>query len=140
MITLTGTDPDSCELTFQVMALPSHGGVGSLTGQACTPGTPNTDRATVVYTPNAGYSGPDAFTYRVLDATGASAPATVSVTVTAPASVHVGDLDASSSIQNKAWTARVTIRVHDGSHGNVAGAIVTGTRGGAIIRSASCTT
>ena len=139
-ITLTGSDPDSCELTFQVMTLPSHGGVGSLTAQACTAGSPNVDRATVVYTPNASYSGPDSFTYRVADATGASAPVTVSVTVTAPASVHIADLDGSSSIQNKAWTARVTIQVHNGSHGSVAGAIVTGTWGGAIIRSASCTT
>lgn len=128
-IGLRGTDPDSCELTFQVVALPSHGGVGSLTGAPCTAGTPNADTATVVYTSSAGYSGPDSFTYRVADATGASPPVTVSISVlpSPPANpIHVGDLDRSTTTSGKTWTARVTIRVHGVTEAAVVGALVTG--------------
>ena len=140
-VTLTGTDPDTCELTFQVVDLPDHGGVGALTNAACTAGAPSTDRATVVYTPDAGYSGPDAFTYRVLDGTTASAVATVSVAVAAgPSQIHVGDLDATASTNGKNWTARVTIRIHTGAHSAVSGAIVTGTWSNGASGTASCTT
>ncbi len=40
--------------------------------------------ATVTYTPDDGYSGPDSFTYRASDGTADSAPATVSLTVIPP--------------------------------------------------------
>lgn len=140
-ITLSGTDPDTCELTFQVVDLPERGGVGGLTNATCAGGAPSTDRATVVYTPDAGSSGPDAFTYRVLDATGASAVATVSISVAAgPSQIHVGDLDATSSRSGRNWTARVTIRIHSGTEGAVSGAVVTGTWSDGASGSASCTT
>ena len=142
-ITLSGTDPDTCQLSFQVVDLPTHGGVGSLSNLACVSGTPNSDSATVVYTPTSGYSGPDSFTYRVLDATGASAPATVSITVApapVPNPIHVGDLDGTSSAAGKNWTAKVTIRVDTAAHGAVSGAVVTGTWSGGPSGSSSCTT
>ena len=142
-IGLSGTDPDTCQLTFQVIDLPDHGGVGSLSNLACTAGSPNTDAANVVYTPTAGYSGPDSFTYRVLDATGASAPATVSITVAPapqPNPMHVGDLDRSTSSSGKTWTARVTIRVETAAHGPVSGTIVSGTWSAGATGSASCMT
>jgi subtilisin len=142
-VTLRGTDPDTCELSFQVVALPNHGGVGSLTGQACSAGSPNSDTATVVYTPTAGYSGPDSFTYRVLDATSASAAVTVSITVAAappPNPIHVGDLDGTGTASGKNWTARVTIRVDTASEAAVAGAVVSGSWGNGASGTASCTT
>ncbi|HET9346164.1 MAG TPA: Ig-like domain-containing protein, partial [Candidatus Limnocylindrales bacterium] len=141
-ITLTGTDPDTCQLTFQVVDLPDHGGVGSLVGQACVAGSPNSDSATVVYTPTAGYSGPDAFTYRVLDATGASAPATVSITVNPAAGpqIHVGDLDGSTTSSGRNWKARVTIRVHSTTHVDVPGAVVTGAWSAGASGTGTCTT
>ena len=142
-IGLSGTDPDTCELSFQVIDLPDHGGVGSLTNVACTPGSPNADAATLVYTPTAGYSGPDAFTYRVLDGTSASAPATVSITVAAapgPTPIHVGDLDGSATRKGRNWTAAVTIRIEDGDHAPVAGAVVTGSWSAGASGNASCTT
>lgn len=142
-ITLGGTDPDTCELAFQVVDLPTHGGVGSLANHACSPGAPNADTASVVYTPTAGYSGPDSFTYRVLDATGASVPVTVSITVLAapPANpIHVGDLDRSTSSAGKNWTAKVTVRIHTAGEGPVSGAIVTGTWSNGASGTATCTT
>jgi subtilisin family serine protease len=142
-ITLRGTDPDTCELSFQVIDLPTHGGVGSLTGATCATGAPNADTATVVYTPTPGYSGPDSFTYRVLDATGASAVVTVSITVLAappPNPIHVGDLDRSTSSAGKNWTARVTIRIHTAAEGSVAGAVITGTWSNGASGTATCTT
>ena len=67
-ITLTGSDPDP--LTFSVAGGPSS---GTLTG---TP--PN-----LTYTPNANFNGADSFTFTVSDGSLTSAPATVSITVTA---------------------------------------------------------
>jgi Big-like domain-containing protein/subtilase family protein len=145
-ITLHGTDKDTCELSFQVVTLPSHGGVGSLVGQPCAAGSPNTDSATVVYTPTAGYSGPDSFTYRALDATSPSAAVTVSITVAAapppppPNPIHVGDLDGSGSTQGKTWTAKVTIRVHKANEAAGAGAVVTGAWSNGASGTSSCTT
>lgn len=67
-ITLTGSDPDLDALTFAVATPPAH---GSLSGAA-----PN-----LIYTPSAGYSGPDAFTFSVDDSRGGVDQATVSITV-----------------------------------------------------------
>src|SRR5438309_6925838 len=58
-ITLTGTDPIQGDtLKFSVVANPTH---GTLT---------NPTSNTVTYTPNAGYSGTDTFTYKATDGQG----------------------------------------------------------------------
>jgi Tol biopolymer transport system component/PKD repeat protein len=75
----------------------------------------------------------------VTDDDGATSTQAQSLTVVAPSRVHVGDLDGASTGQpNKSWTAMVTIRIHDGNHGLVANATVSGSwnNGGA----GSCTT
>lgn len=69
-ITLTGYDPQSNSLTYQILTQPTN---GILTGTA-----PN-----VVYHPNTNYVGPDAFTFDVKDAHSTSAPALVSIVVSA---------------------------------------------------------
>ncbi len=69
-ITLTGTDPDANNLTFSVVTAPAN---GTLTGTA-----PN-----LTYNPAANFTGADSFTFRVNDGTVNSAPATISIMVTA---------------------------------------------------------
>ncbi|MCC6831780.1 MAG: cadherin-like domain-containing protein [Thermoleophilia bacterium] len=64
-------------LTFKVLAAPAHGSVKMVQNGA--------QGATATYTPDAGYSGSDKFTYRTTDARGlVSQPATVNLSVQAP--------------------------------------------------------
>jgi hypothetical protein len=64
-------------LTFEIQRGPAHGTVRVQAAGA--------QRATATYTPDAGYSGPDSFTYRTTDARGlVSPPATISLDVLGP--------------------------------------------------------
>lgn len=62
-------DPDGDALTVSLASGPAHGDVTFLNGVA-------------TYTPDAGYEGPDSFTYQACDASSACDTATVAVTVT----------------------------------------------------------
>ncbi|WP_439626140.1 beta strand repeat-containing protein [Gemmata sp.] len=75
-VTLTGTDPNTpaLPLTYAVTDPPDH---GTLSGTA-----PN-----MVYTPDPGYSGPDAFTFATSNGFLNSSEATVSLTVAPPPAV-----------------------------------------------------
>jgi hypothetical protein len=81
--TLAGSDLDTCDLTFAIVAPPAHGTLGAIADAACALGLPSSDTASVAYAPAAGYSGGDSFTYRVTDTLGQSATATIAVTVRA---------------------------------------------------------
>ncbi len=73
-IVLGASDPEGDALTYAIVAGPTHGTLGPVGGNR------------VVYTPAAGYSGPDAFTFRASDGdVGSSNVATVSLTVSSPA-------------------------------------------------------
>ena len=69
-IVLTGSDVEESPLAYSIVTDPAH---GSLSGSG----------ANRQYTPNAGYSGTDSFTFKVNDGVLDSAPATVSINVTA---------------------------------------------------------
>jgi hypothetical protein len=81
-IQLSGSDAETCELSFAIVSQPAHGSLGSITDRACQPGVPNADTADVTYTPAADFDGSDSFTFRVNDGSINSSPATVSLTVT----------------------------------------------------------
>ncbi|TMF06026.1 MAG: hypothetical protein E6I38_10930, partial [Chloroflexi bacterium] len=87
-ITLSGTDVESCGLSFSIVSGPSHGSLSAISDNDCAAATPNTDSAGVTYTPASNYNGTDSFSYKVHDTgDGSSAAldsgtATVSITVT----------------------------------------------------------
>jgi PKD repeat protein len=64
-------------------------------------------------------------TLTVTDNAAATSTQAQSVTVVQP-TVHVGDLDGASTLQQNTWTAAVTITVHTGSHDPIANAAVSG--------------
>jgi CSLREA domain-containing protein len=68
-ITLSANDPDGDPLTFVIIAQPAHGTVS--------------EPPKLVYTPGAGYTGPDSFTFKVNDGKEDSNMATVTVEIMA---------------------------------------------------------
>jgi hypothetical protein len=140
-ITIRGYDWEMCELGFAIAGQPAHGTLSSIAAAPCGPGGPfdqNVDSASVVYTPAAGFSGPDSLSFTVTDGTTDSAPATISISVVAPPSVHVGDLEASTVKGSGTWQASVSIRIHTAGHASQPGAVVSGVWGDGL--SATCTT
>jgi hypothetical protein len=67
-IVLTGSDPDGDQISFNAPSAPANGVLGGT--------APN-----LTYTPNAGFSGADSFSFTVSDGQANSAPALVSITV-----------------------------------------------------------
>lgn len=127
-ISLRGSDWETCELTFAATT-PARGTLSGPLGQPCGAGgpvDPNVDTATVTYTPSPGFSGTDTFSFTVSDGVTTSVPATVTVQVNAPPTVHAGDLDGSALKMQKVWTASVTVAAHDQVHAVVSGATVQG--------------
>ncbi len=82
VITLTGSDADTCELIFET-ADPVNGTLSEITDNPCVAGSPNTDSATVTFTSEPGVCGPaqGSFTYTTNDGSATSAPATVTVDI-----------------------------------------------------------
>ena len=72
-IPLDCTDDNGDHLTLRILAPPAHGTL-----------TPIGEDGAVRYTPEAGYTGADQFTYAASDEVDSSGPATVTITVSAP--------------------------------------------------------
>ena len=140
-IALTGSDVETCDLKFSVVTPPSHGTLGSLSSVLCvTLLPPYSDSSKVKYTPAAGWSGVDTFTYRTSDNVLFSPTVTVTVTTTPPVVLHVGDLDGAKTIGSSTWTAKVTIRVHDAAEASMSGVTVTGVWSGGASGTSTCKT
>ncbi len=73
-LTLLASNPDHDDLTFTIVNGPLHGTLGPIDNSG-------SDRATIVYTPQAGYEGDDTFIFEVSDGTSTSNTATVTLTV-----------------------------------------------------------
>ncbi len=86
LATLKARDPEQCQLQFRIVTPPAHGSLSAIDPRACKAsktGGPNTDTATVTYTPTTGSLGSDPFTFAANDGTSDSNIASVTVTVTA---------------------------------------------------------
>ena len=95
LITLTGSDPDEEQLTYNVVTGPSH---GSLSGTA-----PN-----ITYTPALNYNGPDSFTFKVNDGKADSDQVMISVTVLAVNDAPVANPQSKTTKENKSVSATLT--------------------------------
>ncbi|MBI2887920.1 MAG: S8 family serine peptidase [Chloroflexi bacterium] len=124
-ITLSGSDAETCELTFSIVTGPSNGSLGAISNNACTSGSPNTDTASVTYTPKANFNGSDSFTYRVSDGS-ATADATVSISVSAVADAPVANNQSVSTQPNTQVSITLTGSDADGCDGQTFSFQVTG--------------
>ena len=80
-ITLAGSDTDSAALTFAIVSPPAKGTL-TIGATSCVPsGSGSSCSQVVTYTPNAGQTGADSFTFKVNDGTSDSAPATVTLNI-----------------------------------------------------------
>jgi hypothetical protein len=121
-ITLTGDGGDTAvqqALTFRVQTLPSNGALTDSAGNAVTAGTP-LPGPNVTYTPNAGVTGSDNFTFTVQDNGGTegggqdtSTAATVSLNVTARATPPAGTPGGMVKLRDG------QLMVHGGAENNV---------------------
>ncbi len=103
-VALSGSDPETCELTFSIVTPPAHGNLGSIGNNGCAGGGPFTDSASVTYTPAANYNGGDSFTYKINDGTDDSTPATATLTVTSVNDLPTANATSASTPQNTAKT------------------------------------
>jgi Bacterial Ig domain len=110
-IDLTAMDAESCELTFTIVTQPAHSSALSPSADPCTPGSPNSDASSVMYTPAANYEGSDSFRWKVTDGSGAdSSTVTVNVTV---GSNDVPTADATSGVTDEDTARQLTLVGHD---------------------------
>jgi subtilisin family serine protease len=123
------TDADGDALTATLVSGVANGSL-TLNANGSFSYTPSTDADT-------------SFSYKANDGTVDSNTATVSIQVdpAPPAgTVHLGDLDATTSSSGNSWSASVTVTVHDSSHQPVSGATVSFAWSGGYAASGSCVT
>lgn len=116
-ITLTGSDPDNDPITFHVVNGPTN---GTLSGVA-----PN-----LTYTPNTGYAGPDAFTFKVNDGQADSAAALVSIEVVEVNLPPVANSQSVSVTEN--GQIAITLTGSDPDHDPITFQVVSGPTNGTL--------
>ena len=121
----TATTGAGTAVTVSVLANDSGPGRGSVDGAGHVGAGPwhavvNASN-TVTYTPAAGYSGPDSFTYTISDGRGGTATATVSITVVAANRPPVAVNDAASTGAGTAVTVSVLANDTRPGRGSVVG-------------------
>jgi len=124
-ITLIGSDADGDTLSYSLVAQPTNGTV-TLIGNTAT------------YTPNANYNGTDSFTFTANDGTVDSAPATVSITITAVQDAPVAD--AISATVNEDAVASITLTGSDADGDTLTYVINTGATNGTVALSGNTVT
>ena len=128
VIVLSGSDLDDNALTFSIVTGPVNGSLGLIGTPDCT--AVNTCTATVTYTPNANYNGPDSFTFKVNDGTVDSNVATVSITVLPVNDVPTAAAQATSTNEDTAKV--ITLSGSDPEDSNLTFSIVTGPTNGSL--------
>lgn len=125
----TGPAGDALSVVAQTMTT-AHGGTV----------VQNAD-GSFIYTPAAGYTGTDSFTYKLADGTGLSSTGTVTLTVTAPLQPPIAQADAFSGQENKTVTGNVIKNDTDpnGLSLSVVAATVTTAHGGTVVENADGT-
>lgn len=119
---------------------------GGATGAEPTPTPTPTGSPTPTFTPTTGgptptpSSTPTATPIPSNTATPSPSPVPTSTPTPAGSGSHVGDLDASAVDNGRAWTAWVTVLVHDAGHTPIANARVAGVWSGGASGTASCAT
>jgi len=108
-ITLTATDPQGAQLTYQVVSGPAH---GVLSGAATN----------LTYTVNAGYAGTDSFTFTASNPVYTSNVATVSITVTA---VQAPTANSQNVTSNNGMAINITLTATDPNNNPLTYSIVT---------------
>jgi len=116
-VTLTALDPDGDTLAYAVSASPAH---GSLSGTA-----PN-----LVYTPAAGFTGADSFTFRATDPSGETSTATVSITVTRTNAAPLANSQTVNATEDT--PAPIVLTASDPDNEPLVYAIVTGPASGVL--------
>jgi hypothetical protein len=141
VVTLSGSDAEQCELQFAIVSGPSNGTLSAITspGNNCTAGTPNSDAATVTYTPKPDFHGSDSFIYRVSDGS-LTSDATVNITVNPVNDAPVAADTSVTTASGSPVTVTLGATDVDGCETNFTFSVVNGPTGGTLgsISSVTC--
>lgn len=130
MVTLSGSDVETCDLAFSIVTGPGSGSLGAINNNPCAAGSPSSDSATVSYIPPANFSGPVSFTYKANDGTADSNTATVSITVNA---VNDAPVASSQTVSTTAGTAlNITLTASDVDTCELTFSVTTGPSNGIL--------
>ena len=130
---LTATDPESDAITAFAISTPAANGTATITDSVS---------GAYSYTPNADFSGEDSFSFTASDATGTSAPASITITVNPfnDAPIAVNDSD-STDEDTLVTTINVLINDTDadGDSLSVSSADISSAEGGVVVNNSNGT-